>query len=262
MSILAHYKEGLMKKADTLIIVTIIALFISSCVSSSEYKARLADIDNLKQDVSDLETKIQTAEQEKASLEGKLSTAEARIDEISFEREQAIKEKEKAIAGLKNTYDNLVNELNKEISQGQIEITQLKDKLSLTMVEKILFDSGSEMIKEDGKKVLDRVGDILKNIDDKQITIEGHTDNIPISTRLQQKFPTNWELSTSRAATVVRYLQEKAGIDPQLLIAAGVAEYRPVDSNETKEGRAKNRRIEIILAPLEYERSGPQVIEP
>ena len=262
MSILAHYKEGIMKKAATLIIVTIIALFISSCVSSSEYKARLADIDNLKQDVSDLETKIQTAEQEKASLEGKLSTAEARIDEISFEREQAIKEKEKAIAGLKNTYDNLVNELNKEISQGQIEITQLKDKLSLTMVEKILFDSGSEMIKEDGKKVLDRVGDILKNIDDKQITIEGHTDNIPISTRLQQKFPTNWELSTSRAATVVRYLQEKTGIDPQLLIAAGVAEYRPVDSNETKEGRAKNRRIEIILAPFEYERSGPQVIEP
>lgn len=122
------------------------------------------------------------------------------------------------------------------------------------MVEKILFDSGSAEIKKEGKKVLDRVVEILKNVKDRQINIEGHTDNVPISPRLAQKFPTNWELSTARATNVVRYLQEK-GIDPALLSATGYAEYRPVSPNDTEEGRAKNRRIEIVLVPLELKKS-------
>jgi chemotaxis protein MotB len=123
------------------------------------------------------------------------------------------------------------------------------------MVEKVLFDSGSADIKKNGKNVLDRVGGILKQVTDKQINIEGHTDNVPISPKLQHKFPTNWELSTTRATNVVRYLQEKGGLDPRLLFAAGFAEYRPLDSNDTGEGRAKNRRIEIVLIPLGLEKT-------
>ena len=82
------------------------------------------------------------------------------------------------------------------------------------MVEKILFDSGSAEIKKDGKKVIDRVAEILTKVTDKQIRVEGYTDNVPISPRLAVKFPTNWELSTARATTVARYLQDK-GIDPE-----------------------------------------------
>ena len=141
----------------------------------------------------------------------------------------------------------------KKIKEGQIEITQLKDKLSLTMVEKILFDSGSATIKKDGQKVLSRIGEILAKVGDKQITIQGHTDNVPISSKLRDRFPTNWELSAARATTVVRYLNEKANIDPRLLIASGVGEFRPVALNDTAEGKAKNRRIEIILLPLDFE---------
>jgi chemotaxis protein MotB len=123
----------------------------------------------------------------------------------------------------------------------------------LTPVDKILFDSGSADIKKNGKAVLDRVAEILGTITDKQIRIEGHTDNVPIGPVLAIKFPTNWELSTARSTTVVRYLQEK-GVDPRFLSATGYSEYRPVESNESDEGKAKNRRIEIVLIPLDEDR--------
>lgn len=279
------------------LIVMAVAVLLAGCVSSKKYKARVTDIDNIQQTVSQLETRVSALERENAALKAQLKTAqdekvalqaqlkkgqdekaalEARlrsteeekatlqkesaslrdqVAEIAKQRDTAMAEKEKAVSGLQSTYDNLVKELNKEIQAGQIAITQLKDKLSLTMVEKVLFDSGSADIKKDGKKVLDRVGGILKQVTDKQINIEGHTDNVPISPRLQQKFPTNWELSTARATTVVRYLQEKAGLDPQLLVAGGFAEYRPVEPNDTEERKAKNRRIEIVLTPLGLEKT-------
>lgn len=279
------------------LIVMAVAVLLAGCVSSKKYEARVADIDNMQQTVSQLQTRVSSLEQENAALKAQLKTAQDektalqaqlkkgqdekealearlrsteeekaalqkenaslrdRVAEIGKQRDTAMAEKEKAVSGLKGTYDNLVKELNKEIQAGQIAITQLKDKLSLTMVEKVLFDSGSADIKKDGKKVLDRVGGILKQVADKQINIEGHTDNVPISPRLRQKFPTNWELSTARATTVVRYLQEKAGLDPQLLVAGGFAEYRPVEPNDTEESKAKNRRIEIVLTPLGLEKT-------
>ena len=174
------------------------------------------------------------------------------IGELSQEKLQAIKEKNQAISELEKTYNNLVSELNEEIKKGEIEVTQLRDKLTLSMVDKILFDSGKADIKQSGKAVLDRVAEILMNVTDKQIRIEGHTDDVPIGPVLAAKFPTNWELSTARSTTVVRYLQER-GVDPRVLSAAGFSEFRPVDSNETAEGRAKNRRIEIILIPIDVD---------
>jgi chemotaxis protein MotB len=172
------------------------------------------------------------------------------IGELQNEKNMAIKEKEKAISELTQTYDSLVSELNDEIKKGEIEVVQLKDKLTLSLVDKILFDSGKTDIKKNGKSVLDRVADIVKDIDDKQIRIEGHTDNIKIGPVLAAKFATNWELSTARSTMVVKYLQGR-GVDPSFLSAAGYSEYRPVDSNETEEGRAKNRRIEIVLIPVD-----------
>ncbi len=172
------------------------------------------------------------------------------IEKLAQEKALAAKEKQRVIAELKGTYDDLVSELNEEIKQGQIAVTQLKNKLTLSLVEKILFDSGRADIKKNGKAVLDRVAEILSKVKDRQIRIEGHTDNVPIGSVLAMKFPTNWELSTARSTTVVRYLQEK-GVDPSLLSAAGYSEYRPIEFNDTDEGRAKNRRIEIVLIPLD-----------
>jgi chemotaxis protein MotB len=260
-----------------------VLMILGGCITTQDYDARVSDISSLQQNVAALEGKVNALDQENATLKTQLkelqdekatlaaklkATEEARadwqkentvlkaqIDELIKQRDAALTDKDKTVSNLKGTYDDLLKEMKKEIETGQITITQLKDKLTLSMVEKVLFDSGSAEIKKDGKKVLDRVGEILKQVTDKQINIEGHTDNVPISSKLQQRFPTNWELSTTRATTVVRYLQEKAGLDPKLMNAAGFAEYRPLEPNDTEEGRAKNRRIEIILTPLGLEKT-------
>jgi len=185
----------------------------------------------------------------KADLEVKdaqLNETEARLDELTIND----KKKAEEIERVDETYKALIDEMKKEIEEGNIEITNLKGELSVNVLDKILFDSGKTTIKKEGLAVLTRVGDILKNVKDKKIVVEGHTDNVPISPALKPRFPTNWELSTARAVVVVRYLQEKVGISPALLTASGVSEYHPVADNTTEEGKARNRRIEIILKPM------------
>ena len=169
-----------------------------------------------------------------------------KVSEIS----KARKEKEAEIARVQATRDSLVAEMTREIQDNQIQITQLADKLKVSIVDKILFPSGEAKITGEGLKVLQRVGDILKNTKDNIIRVEGHTDNVPISGALKYKFPSNWELSTARATNVVRFLEDKVGIDPAKLEAVGLGENQPVASNETAQGRAQNRRIEIALLPI------------
>jgi chemotaxis protein MotB len=137
-----------------------------------------------------------------------------------------------------------------EVAKEQITITELKGKLTVDVLEKILFDSGEAEVKPEGLEVLQRVSDVLKNVKDKAIRVEGHTDNIPIKGQLIKKYSTNWELSAARAINVAKYLQQQ-GLDPTLLSATAFGEYKPVASNDTSEGRAKNRRIAIILLPKE-----------
>lgn len=209
--------------------------------------------DELSRTITDLRTNIAVKENEVITKNNEMAALKKQIDGLSQEKELAIKEKEKSVAEMKKTYDSLIGEMNEEIKKGEISVTQLKDKLSVNLVEKILFDSGSAEIKKDGKKVLERVAGILKKVTDKQVRVEGHTDNVPISPRLAERFPSNWELSTARATMVARYLQNK-GIDPKLLSAAGYSEYKPVSPNDSDEGKAKNRRIEIALIPKDVDK--------
>ena len=202
--------------------------------------------DTQKKQIEDLTFKVNNLEKEKAALSAEL---EQKISEIS-------KEKEDEIAKLKTTYDDLVSGMKDEIEQGQIRITQLADRLSVTMVDKILFPSGEAEITPEGLKVLERVGNVLKETQNKIIRVEGHTDNVAIAPRLRSKYASNWELSTARATNVVRFLQEKIGIDPARLHAVGLSEFQPVATNETPEGRSQNRRIEIALLPIAAEQSG------
>ncbi|MGH7235546.1 MAG: OmpA/MotB family protein, partial [Nitrospiraceae bacterium] len=143
-----------------------------------------------------------------------------------------------------------------EIAKGNIKIQQVRDKLTINMLEQVLFDSGQARIKPAGLKVLKQVSDILKTVNDKQIRIEGHTDNVPIGVKLQDRFPTNWELATARATSVVRYLIDVGGVAPAKLSAMGFADTHPIANNDTEQGRAANRRIEIILFPKDL----PQIV--
>jgi chemotaxis protein MotB len=168
-----------------------------------------------------------------------------RVSELSPKAQKA-EQLEKAT----QTYEDLQKKLEKEIQEGQIQLTEMKNRLTMTMVDKILFASGSADVSKEGKMVLDKVITILKDVKDKRIQVEGHTDNVRIFSSIKTKYPTNWELSVARATQVVRYLQEEGGLDPKLLSATGYSEYQPLATNDTDEGKAKNRRIEIVLLPL------------
>jgi len=160
------------------------------------------------------------------------------------------KTKEVEVRTVSKTYEDLLSEMKGEIAQGQIAITELQGKLTVDVVDKILFDSGQTEIRPEGLDVLKRVVEILITVTDKVIRVEGHTDSIPIAGALAKRYPTNWELSAARALNVTRYL-EKEGIDPTLLSAVAFGEHQPIAENDTPDGRAKNRRIAIILLPKE-----------
>jgi chemotaxis protein MotB len=200
----------------------------------------------LQRDLETTRAMIQAANKRVGELEQTIANHEAEIGRL----QKVTTEKEQEIARLRTTYDSLVRDLKKEIEAGDIKVTQFRDLLTVNLVEKILFDSGRAEIKPRGLEILKRVGDILKGVPDKVVRIEGHTDNVPIGAALRPRFPTNWELSTARATVVARFLQDKVGLDPTRLSATGYGEYRSVAPNDSEEGRAQNRRIEIILAPL------------
>lgn len=221
-------------------------------------KAKAEEIAALKQDaervVKAKEEEVAAVKQEKDGLASEKEYLNREIERLKVKAGEISSEKEKEISNVKSTYETLMKEMQKEIEKGDIKITQAVDRLSVNLVEKILFDSGEAEVKPEGLNILKRVGDILKGVSDKQIRIEGYTDNVKLGAKLRQRYPTNWELSTARATNVVRYLQDKVGVDPRMLSAAGLSEYKPVASNETPEGRAQNRRIEIVLLPLDVDR--------
>jgi chemotaxis protein MotB len=200
---------------------------------------------------SELEAQQRSLQQQLATLNDRLSETERRASELAAQKAELATQKDEEIRRLRGTYDSLVKDLESEITKGEIKVRQIRDRLSVQLVDKILFDSGKTEIKPQGKAVLDKVGGVLKTVTDKQIRIEGYTDSVPISGALQSKFPSNWELSTRRATTVLRYLQDNAGIDVKYLSAVGYGPHRPVAANDTEQGRSENRRIEIVLTPLD-----------
>jgi chemotaxis protein MotB len=115
--------------------------------------------------------------------------------------------------------------------------------IRLTLSDELLFASGSAQLTDQGLKMLDRVGMVIKALE-RTIRVEGHTDDLPIAT---YRFPSNWELSTQRAVNVVKYFSDRAGIAPDLLSAAGYGESRPREANDSPAARSRNRRVEIIL---------------
>ena len=236
-----------------------------------------SELGNVRGQITDLEQKLASgsasAREEIAKLQKQASELEGNAARIAKEREQLRQEqsqlattleqerlaKEEEIKRLTRTQEELSKSLQDEISKGNITIQQVRDRLTINMVDRVLFDSGQAQVKPAGVKVLKQVGDVLNKISDKQIRIEGHTDNVPISSKLQDRFKTNWELSTARATTVVRYLIDQGGVDRQYLSAVGYADTHPLASNDSEEGRSSNRRIEIVLYPKDLKEIAGQV---
>jgi chemotaxis protein MotB len=166
------------------------------------------------------------------------------------EQDQKVAQRAEAeMKQMKETHDKLVSELKDQIQKQEVTIKESQESLSLNFVDRILFEFGKADLTPEGEKILKKVGEALKNVQGKKIRVTGHTDNVSIRPDYIYKFPSNWELSSGRAASVVRYLQEKIGLDPKEMEAVGRSFYHPEASNDTKEGRARNRRVEILIAP-------------
>jgi chemotaxis protein MotB len=217
----------------------------NSALQQDLLRAR-ADIERLEKILSARSAEAGTAIAEMRQTIDRLQE-ENRLLTTQLEQERTAKEER--LSQMKGTFDELMQKMEAEITRGEITISELQGRLTVNLVERILFDSGKAEIKAEGLKVLKRVGDILKDTADREIRVEGHTDNVPISPRLRQTFPSNWELSTARAANVVHFLRDQIGIPGERLAVVGFGEFRPVADNGTAEGRSQNRRIQIILAP-------------
>ncbi len=196
--------------------------------------------------------RLAAAERDALAFRSRVTDLESIRDELqktSTELQHQVAAKEKELAALRATQDELLEGLKKEIADKQVQVERIRDQLRVEMVDEILFDSGEATIKPAGLEVLRRVGAVLKKAENRRIEVQGHTDNVPIAGALAKRFPTNWELSAARAIHVARFLQDEAAIDPRLLSATGYSEFRPRGANDTEEGRRRNRRIEILLGP-------------
>ena len=174
---------------------------------------------------------------EKGDLAKALDEQKKRMEELRKAQEAA----QKRAALLQQ----LMAKFQKMIDAGELTVVVRNGRLVLQLRNDVLFDSGQVTLKDAGKNALKEVAKILKTLNDRDFQVAGHTDDVPIST---QRFPSNWELSAARAVNVVKFLEDE-GVAPGVLSAAGYSEYDPVAANETSGGKAKNRRIEIVLQP-------------
>lgn len=230
----------------------------------SDYEATKSNLDNLKASYDALEKNSSTAIAENskknrellAQLEAKeqaLAAENARLENLKRElesRSQRVAELENVIASKDAAMSRLKDAISKALTNFEgkgLTVEQRDGKVYVSMENKLLFESGSWAVGTNGKEAVRQLGTVLADNPEIAILIEGHTDNVPYTGNGQ--LSGNWDLSTKRATAIVNILRENASINPENLTAAGRGEYAPIATNTTAEGRAKNRRIEVILTP-------------
>ncbi len=204
-------------------------------LSQSSSQTLAYEAEKSKKLLAELDKKQQELAKERAALD-------AQIKKIQH-LESLIAQKD---AKLNNLKSSLTRALTGFKNQG-LKVTERDGKIYISMENKLLFDSGSWHVKQNGRKAIETIANILSINPDVEIMIEGHTDNVPY--RGKGAIEDNWDLSVKRATSVVRQLMKNKHIDPKRLIPAGRSKYLPVADNSTPQGRAKNRRIEVILTP-------------
>jgi chemotaxis protein MotB len=213
-------------------------LFVRGQAARLEASAARAAAEAAQAERGDLAQRLERLEAEKADLL-------ALKNELSVE----IEAKAEELARLQGTYRELETKMKDEIAKGDVRLSHAGGRIKVDLVDKILFEVGDASVTARGEGVLARVGTVLANVKDRKIQVSGHTDDLPISERLRDRYATNWELAAARASNVVRFLEEKAGLPGRRLVAAAYGPWEPISSNRTAGGRARNRRIEIVLTP-------------
>ena len=271
---------------STIFLLTI-SIFLFSCVSSKKYKKSQADYATLQTQHSQLQGNLNDCNTQKADLTRQNEGLQSQIDglnkQVSLLKEnntQALKQLEDMSVisasqaesikksmeniGAKDVYIQSLQEqmarkdslnmalvMNLKGAVGNLDDKDINIKVDKGVVyidisDKLLFKSGKYEVTDQAKTVLGKVALVLKNQPDIEFMVEGHTDNVPYSKGV---LVDNWDLSCKRATSVIRILQKQYGLDPAKMSAAGRAEYKPVTSNDTPEGKASNRRTRIVILP-------------
>jgi len=175
-----------------------------------------------------------------ATLSAQLGAARDLVAELQQAVEQAAQRK-----------SSMEAEFRAALDSKDVTISELQGRLTVDILDRVLFDSGEAILKPEGETVLSKVAQLLAQYPKRQLQIIGHTDNVPIRLRTAGGFTDNWSLSVGRALAAVRFLETRAGVDPHRLAAVGCGEFRPLADNATTEGRARNRRIAVVVLPEE-----------
>lgn len=237
----------------TTLIIIALSVLLTGCVSVTKFDEQKSTLEACREQS---QKDVQSWQDKHSSLQAELSNAidkqyklEADLNKAIEERNNCRKEHEQAHAyaqDIKNLANGLRQSMEKEIREKNVEIETLKDKLSVRVLDRILFKSGSAQILNEGKTVLNKLVVALQDNQD-YIRVEGHTDTVPIGKQLKTKYFSNWELSAARAASVVRYFEYVHKFSPLRLEPVGFSKYRPVTEGQTPEDLQRNRRVEIIL---------------
>ena len=197
---------------------------------------RAGNLAELQSELASLTQSNDLAMAEIARLSGELEAIQ-KTNELLFQ------EKEEAA----NSRARLEEKMRAAVESRDVTISELQGKLTVNILDRILFDLGEAVLKPQGEQVLSQIAKVLDQYPDRQVQIIGHTDNLPIRASSRARYSSNWELSTARALAAVRYLIDKAGVAPGRLAAVGQGEFRPIAENDTPEGRARNRRITLVV---------------
>jgi chemotaxis protein MotB len=243
----------------------LLASFAGACVTTGTYEAKVKELDQIvarqqatERERDDLRQRLDATTKELRELKQRLAKLGQNFELVTSERgqlqagledaQQRLEELRKAKAAAEAraaTFRTLVEKLRSMIDSGQIKVTIRNGRMLIALPNDVLFDSGKTAVKPEGKEAIGKIAQVLTTIPDRRFLVVGHTDNVPIKTA---KFRSNWELSTARAVEVSQLLIG-GGMKPEVLGAAGYAEFDPATNNDTPESRAQNRRIEIVLEP-------------
>jgi len=228
-------------------------LCLAACVGCGPSKDEFAAV---QRDAQQNQKKLQDESEKTAALEKKLAEVQQQNTALQQQLSEAtaasakLKEEKGALEAKSAQYEQLAGSLQEQIKSGEVELSELKGKMTVKLKDKVLFSSASASLNKQGKAALDKVADAFKDLKGKNVVVAGYTDDVPIGSK--SGFKDNWDLSTARAVNVVRYLQSK-GVSPGMLGAAGFSEFRPLVPNDSVANRSQNRRIEIALTAADYQ---------
>jgi len=252
------------KTIQSITLLCLIAgLSMTSCVSTKKFKASEARANQLQTEKStvqnnlnDCNATVKDLNDQKTALLSQNSSVQNDLKELTAESKLTIADQARRLKKLQDMIQaqkDVMTKLKNSIAQAMM--TYKTDELNVyikdgnvyvSLAEKLLFKSGSDVVDPKGKEALKSLALVINNTKDISVMIEGHTDNVPIKTN---KFKDNWDLSTARASAIVRILTVDDGFDPTRITASGRSQFHPIMANDATEGRASNRRTEIILSP-------------